>query len=418
MLKKVKYHIGNYLPALRSPNYRLYFFGQGISLLGTWMASVAEQWLVYPTLTNNQAMLGIASMLNLIPTTLFVLFAGVFADHANKRITVVITQSVFAIISFALSILVFTHAIQLWHVLLATFIAGTVFALDMPVRNVLMLQLVNREDYPSAVSLNSGIFNAARALGPALAGFAIAAIGIAPAYFLNAISFLAVIGSILAMKLPHHVPPLNRPSLFKGLREALLHFKQNKVFVLVLLLIAAQTLFTWPMNVLTPVFAHDIYNVGELGFGLMVSMFGIGAVIGAFGFSYIYHTFKNTFGLLLATVNLSILTVIAFALIPSFHVTLIVLVLGGWAIATFVNLTATIVQISAPDHLRGRVSSVYSLVLLGPMPFGALFASWFVGRLGPRYTVAFGAALFAICAYAVFSFFGSRMKIRLNALHD
>lgn len=418
MITRVKHHIGNYLPALRSKNYRLYFIGQGISLIGTWMASVAEQWLVYPTLTNNQAMLGIASMLNLLPTTFLVLFAGVFADRVHKRVAVIVTQSIFAVISFLLGVLVFTRTIELWHVLAATFIGGVVFAFDMPIRAALMFQLVKKNDYASAVSLNSGIFNVARALGPAFAGFAIAAIGIAPAYGLNALSFLAVIASVFLMRLPAHVPHPDRLSIGKGLREAILHFRQNKVFVLVLLLIAANTLFTWPMNVLTPVFAHDIYNVGEFGFGLMVSAFGIGAVIGAFGFSKLFHTVKNTFSLLVMSINLTILSSLGYALIPSFRVTIVLAVVCGWAIATFVNLAATITQLNAPDNLRGRISSIYSLVLVGPMPFGALYASYMVGRIGPRYTVALGVSLFAVCAFIILSLFGSRMKIRLNALHD
>lgn len=420
MLTHIKYHIGNYLPALRSRNYRLYFFGQGISLIGSWMAAVAEQWLIYPTLTNNQSLLGVASMINLLPTTFLVLFAGVLADRVDKKKSMILIQALFGIISLILALLVYTKTVQLWQVFVATFLGGVIFAFDMPVRNALMLNLVEKKDYPSALSLNTGIFNIARAVGPAVAGFTIAVVGIALAYFLNSLSFLVVIGSLLLMRLPKHIPQSSkqRVSVVKGLGEAFTYVSENKVIGLILLLVAAVGFLTWPANTLLPVFAHDIYNVGEIGFGFMVSCFGLGAVVGAFGFSKLFHAIKNKYGLLLLTLNLTIFSALSFALVPSYYLSLLFLVLGGWAVGTFVSFASSIVQLYSPDQLRGRMASLYSFVLVGTMPFGALYASYCVTRLGPRYTVAVSIACLAVICFTVFLLFGKKLKKKLNELTD
>ncbi len=208
MWRIVKRFIGSWLPALRSRNYRLYFIGQGISLVGTWMAAIAEQWLVYPTLTDNKSLLGIVSAVNLAPTAVFVLLAGVIADRIDRRLGVIVQHLLYATIAMIMFVLVVTGVVQVWHVMVSAFFMGVVFAFDLPTRQSLMMSTVGKRDYGSAISLNTGIFNIARAIGPAIGGVVIAMAGVAPAYFFNSISFLAVIVSVWRMR---SLPPRPDP---------------------------------------------------------------------------------------------------------------------------------------------------------------------------------------------------------------
>lgn len=387
MIHKVKHHVGNFLPALRYPNYRLYFFGQGISLIGTWMQTVAEQWLVYPTLTNNKALLGIVSAVNLLPVTLLVLFAGVLADRVDKRRAQIILQSIYAMIAFVMSYLIFSGTIQVWHVIIAALLSGIVFAFDMPTRQSLMVNLVDKQYFSSALSLNGGIFNAARVVGPAVAGAVIAIAGIAPAYFINGMSFLAVIVSVYLMKLPDHPKDFVHPPFIGQLVEGFRFVCSSPKVWVSLLLVAVMTIFTWPVNTLMAVFAHDIFHRGEVGFGLLTSSFGLGAMVGAFGFHVLYEKIKRRDWLLIFCILVTVFSTGLFALWHWFPIALFMLLLSGWSVASIIGILNTTVQETVPDNLRGRILSYYSLVLVGGMPFGALLASLGVGALGAPMTI-------------------------------
>lgn len=220
MLHNVKEQIGSFLPALRSKNYRLFFIGQGISLIGSWMQTIAEQWLVYPILTTNKSLLGLIGAVGMLPMLIFVLFAGVLVDRVNKQSIFLLFQYAYMMIAFILCFLIATHQIQLWHIFIAALVGGTIMAFESPTRMTFVMDLVEKEDLPSALSLNQSMFNSARAIGPALAGFTIAAIGIAPAYLANAISFFAVIASLYMMRFPKMKKiVVQHPPILKGLKE-------------------------------------------------------------------------------------------------------------------------------------------------------------------------------------------------------
>lgn len=384
------------MPALRYPNYRLYFFGQGISLIGTWMQTVAEQWLVYPTLTSNKSLLGIVSFVNLLPVTILVLFAGVWADRVDKRKAQMVLQSCYAVIAFVMSYLIFSGKVEVWHVIVAALIIGIVFAFDMPTRHALMVNLVDKQFFSSALSLNGGIFNAARVVGPALAGALIAATGIAPAYFINGLSFLAVIVSVYLMQLPKHPTNGEHPSFLGQLVEGFVFVRSETMVSTSLVLVAILTIFTWPVNTLMAVFAHDIYNRGEVGFGLLQSAFGLGAMIGAFGFHALYEKAQRKNRLLLFCVFVIFLSTITYAFWHQFIFSLLVLFFSGWSVATMIGILNTVVQESVPDHLRGRILSYYSFVLVGGMPFGALLASVGVGLVGAPGIIALCSLMFGL----------------------
>lgn len=396
MFSRVKHHVGNFMPALRYPNYRLYFFGQGISLIGTWMQTVAEQWLVYPTLTNNKALLGIVSAVNLLPVTALVLFAGVLADRVDKRRAQMILQSLYAVIAFSMSYLIFSGRIEVWHVIVAALVSGIIFAFDMPTRQSLMVNLVDKQFFSSALSLNGGIFNAARVVGPAVAGALIAIAGIAPAYFINGVSFLAVIISVYLMRLPQHPTDVAHPPFRQQLAEGFHFVRSTPLVYISLILVAVLTIFTWPVNTLMAVFAHDIFNRGEVGFGLLTSAFGLGAMVGAFGFHALYEKIKSRDRLLIFCILLTVVSTGVFALWHWFPLAMFMLLLSGWSVATIIGILNTTVQEAVPDILRGRILSYYFFVLVGGMPFGALLASIGVGTVGAPATIMFCSLMFGL----------------------
>lgn len=397
MLQRVKHKLAGFVPALRSPNYRIYFVGQGISLVGTWMQSVAEQWLVYPVLTSNKSLLGIISAVNMVPTLLFVLFAGVLVDRMEKRRAFILFQMIYAAIAFVLYILIVTKQIQIWHIFCAAAFGGIVFAFENPTRQTFMMDLVEKKYWPSALSLNSALFNSARALGPAAAGIIIAALGIAPAYLLNSISFFAVIISLMVMRFPPRIEETKQPApIVEGLKEGIRFIRSNTIYLAILSVVACMTFFTWPGSVLQPVFAHDIFKKGEVGFGLIQSMFGIGAMVGGLTFSKVFEKIRKKYLMLFVGVAVAVVAMIAYAWAPWFWFALVMQVISGWAISTVFSTNGTLIVIALPSELRGRILSIYTFVFMGFMPFGALLASLLVDRIGPRMIVTICALCIAV----------------------
>jgi len=388
MLQKVRHDLASWLPALRSKNYRLYFVGQGISLIGGWMQIIAEQWLVYPVLTQNKSLLGIENAVGMLPTLLFVLFAGVLVDRVDKRKMFILFQLTYTLIAFVLFILIATNQIQIWHLFVAAFISGTVMAFENPTRQTFVIELVDREHLPSALSLSSSTFNSARAIGPALAGLTIAAIGIAPAYLLNAVSFFAVIVSILKMKFPNvQRVEKKHPPVWEGLKEGLRYIKKNKIYIALLGIVGSVTFFTWPITTLLPVFAHDVFKTGEVGFGLLQSAFGVGAVIAGFSFYTIYEKIRKKYYIIFIGIGMVVLLLSLFAWTRIFFVALFLMCLVGMAMSTTYLCSNTIITMSIPEYLRGRMMSIYMFVFMGGMPIGALLSSGLISLFGPRMTV-------------------------------
>ncbi len=396
MFQRAKYHVSEWLPALKSRNYRLYFFGQGVSLIGTWMAAVAQQWLLYPTLTNNKSLLGVASAVNAVPTIVLLLYAGVIADRTDRRIGILVQQVLYALVTFMLFFLVSSGTIQVWHVFVATFLTGAVFAFDMPTRQALMIELVDKKHIASAISLNTGIFNTARVIGPTVAGLLIASIGIAPAFFINGVSFVAVIACVLLMNIPRYIKIEQSDSVWRQLKNGALYIREHQHIWTPLLILFLLSLSTGPIVTFLPVFAKDIFRVGEVGFGLLQAAFGLGAVIGSFGFSTLYQTITDKHRFLSGLLIIISLSMAGFSYAPLFVLALGAIFLGGWGGATLMTLVRTAVYEQVPNHLRGRLVSYYSLVLIGGTPIGALLGSVGVGTIGIRLTVLLSAIFFGV----------------------
>ena len=270
------------LGALAHRNFRLFFIGQGISLVGTWMQNVGEGWLIL-TLTNSPFYVGLTAALSSLGVLLFSLYAGVIADRVDKRRVIILMQVAFMIEAFTVSILVFTHVIAVWQVLVLATTLGIASAFDIPMRQAFVVEMVGKDDLMNAIALNSSLFNGARVIGPALAGFLIGAVGIAWCYLLNGVSYIAVIAGLLLMRLPYNPRPPKTTSAWTGFREVLAYLRSDRRLRVLMILTAIISVFGFPYISMMPVFARDVLHRGAAGYGALTSSIGIGAVIGALG---------------------------------------------------------------------------------------------------------------------------------------
>lgn len=376
--------------ALRHRNYRLFFIGQLISLTGTWMQSVAQGWLVL-RLSNSPAMLGLVAAATSLPVLLLSLPAGTLADRVSKRRLLLICQAVAMLLAMALAGLTLTERIEVWHVVVLAALLGTVTAFEGPARQAFTVEMVGREDLLNAIALNSSIFNAARTVGPAVAGVVVALIGEGPAFALNAASFVFVIASLLLMRLPPFQSPgggRQRGQLREGLR-----YIRNEPRVRALLLQAAAiSFFCFTYIPLLPVFARDILHVGASGLGMLSATSGLGALTAALMLAQFGDALPRGRLVRMAAL-LQPLLMIAFSASRWMPLSLLLIGLAGWAGVTTMALTNTLIQSIVPDRLRGRVMSVFTLLLMGLSPMSGMLAGGIAQVAGSVPLVVAGSAL-------------------------
>lgn len=383
------------LTAFRHRNYRLFFGGQVISLTGTWLQQVAQGWLVLQ-LTNSALLLGVVGSISALPVLAFSLFAGVAADRYNKRNLIVATQTSAMVLALVMAALIRWDIVTIYHIAAIGFLLGTVNAFDAPTRQSFVIEMVGREDLTNAIALNSAMFNSARIIGPAVAGIVIAAVGIAGAYFLNGISFIAVIIGLLLMRVNYVAPTVNT-SVSQHLKEGLRFIKGNRLVTALLTLTAFVSIFSMSYAVLMPIFARDILKVGAKGLGYLMASTGTGALIGAITLSSL-GDFRAK-GRLLLTGNLVFcVMLVLFSFSRLMPVSMALLVGAGWGMMTNMALTNTLIQTAVPDQLRGRVMSVYTLMFLGMAPLGSLQAGALAHWLGAPTAVRIGVSVCAIVA--------------------
>ena len=385
------------LGALTHRNFRLFFVGQGVSLIGTWMQSVAQGWLVL-ILTNSPFYVGLVSALGSLGVLAFTLYAGVVADRTDKRRTVVITQSLSMLQAFVLAALVLTKVVAVWHVMILAALLSVVNAFDIPTRQSFIVEMVGKDDLMNAIALNSSMFNAARVVGPAVAGVLIGIVGEGMCFFLNGVSYIAVIAGLLAMRLPPFQPRLGGGSTWAGFREVVAFLRSDRRVETLVVLTATLSLFGFPVLVMMPVFARDVLHVSAGGYGALTAAVGLGAMLGALAIAVNSSRIRvkgrfmavggTAFGLLL----------LLFSLSRSFGLSLALLALAGCAMIVNNALTNTMLQTLVPAHLRGRVMGFYSFVFVGMSPLGAFQAGAFAERFGAPAAVGAGGV---ICALAV-----------------
>ncbi|MBV9007651.1 MAG: MFS transporter [Verrucomicrobia bacterium] len=382
--------------ALRHRNYRLFFYGQLISLIGTWMQTTALSWFVYQT-TGSKILLGLVSAAGSAPMMLFSIWAGSLADIHPKRTILVFTQAGQMLCAFILSIAVWEHFATPNFILLVSALNGIAMGFDMPARQAFTVEMTSRDDLLNAISLNSSIFHGARVLGPALAGFLVAAIGVALCLFLNAVSFIAVIAGLLMMRLPAHQRPHEEVSVTEHAWSGIRYCTTNARVRLILLLFLAVGVFGWSYSVLMPAFAHDILRAGPNGYGVLMAAGGAGAFVGALIVATWGHAVAPR-KLALGGVYLFSLALLVFAFSRSFYFSLVPLFLAGFGMLLFFSTSNTAVQTIVPDEMRGRVMGVWSLFFGAMIPLGSIEAGALAHWLGTPITLATGAIVCAAAA--------------------
>ncbi len=382
-------HVPRTFSALRNRNYRLYFFGQAVSLSGTWMQTTAQNWLVYQ-LTFAPFALGLLNFASQVPILLFSLFAGVVADRVNKQHMVIVTQTLAMIQAFVLTALVVSGRVTAWQVIFLAAVLGSINAFDNPARQSFVPEIVSKADLMNAIALNSTVFNTARILGPALGGIVVAAIGTGAAFTLNGLSFLAVLAGLLMMRVTPRPLPARGESMWRSLAGGLGYIFGNRALLTIVLQSSMFGIFGMSYATLMPVMADQILGLSVGGYGLLLSATGVGAVIGALTVASL-GDYKHK-GRLITLADFAFPTAL-FLFAASRHVVLSVLalVVTGVFMVLRNSLANTLVQISVPDELRGRVMSVYIFMFLGMAPLGAIISGTLAQQFGAPFALEFGA---------------------------
>src|SRR5881394_872755 len=383
------------LGALSHRNFRLFFIGQGISLAWTWMQNVGEGWLIL-TLTNSPFYVGLTSALSSLGVLLFSLYAGVIADRADKRRVIIFMQIAFMLEAFTVAILVWTGLIAVWQVLVLATILGIASAFDIPMRQSFLVEMVGKDDLMNAIALNSSLFNAARVIGPAIAGLLIGAVGIAWCYFLNGLSYIAVIVGLLMMRLPNNPRPAKTTSAWTGFREVVAYLRGDRRLRVLMMLTAIISVFGFPYIAMMPVFARDVLHRGATGYGALTSSIGIGAVIGALGVALASSRIRRRGRLMLVGGTVFGILLILFSTSRSLALSMVLLAFAGCAMIVNNSLTNTMIQTTSPDHLRGRVMGFYSFVFVGMAPFGAFLFGLVAEHIGAPRALAGGGAIVTV----------------------
>ena len=378
----------------RHRNYRLFFTGQLVSVIGTWMQNIALAWLVVE-LTRSPLAVGLLAFCRFIPFTVFGLFAGVVADRIDNRKLVIGTQTTSMAFSAILAVLVLAGPPPLWLIYVLAVLSSMALVFDAPGRHALTFQLVGREELPNAVALNSSLFNASRVVGPALAGVLIAAFGVGVCFAVNAVSFLAVLASLLLMR-PAELVPLVRegvpPTMMRGIREGLAYVRRTPQARLVLTIVTVVSTVGFNFHVILPLLASETLQTGPRTFGILSACFGAGALVGALLSAALG---RASWKVLVAGTGGFSLSLLALAPVTAVWLAAALLFVTGACFSLWTANANTILQLGAPDQLRGRVVSIYLWAFAGLAPLGGLLAGWLtdVGGTPLSFGVAGGTGL-------------------------
>ena len=388
------------IPALRSRNYRLFFAGQGISLIGTWMTQTATVWLVYQ-LTNSALLLGVVGFTSQIPSLFLAPFGGVLVDRWNTHKILVITQVLAMIQSLALAVLALTGTINIWHFIFLSLFQGTITALDAPARQAFVPEMVEkRDDLASAIALNSSLVNGGRLVGPAIAGIIIAQTGAAFCFLIDGFSYIAVIAALLAMKLKPKNIALNAGNPFQKLKEGFIYAFGFAPIRSILLLLAIFSFMAMPYVTLIPIFATKILSGDAHTLGFLMAASGVGAIIGGFYLS----TRKTVLGLgqiiALAPAIAGIGLIVSLSRV--LWISLLMMSVIGLGSILVISSSNTVLQTIIEDDKRGRVMSLFTMSFLGMVPFGNLLAGFLADKIGAPNTLIIGGS-FSILASIVFT---------------
>jgi predicted MFS family arabinose efflux permease len=376
--------------ALRHPNFRLYFIGLLISVTGSWAQTVAQEWLVY-RLTGSAFMLGQVSFVTAIPVWTLSPWAGVVIDRMPRRTLLFITQAVQMLQAFALAVLMFSGRIEVWHVFVLSAVRGAANAFDAPTRQSFYIELVDRDDLSNAIALNSTLMSLARVFGPSLGGVIVAVLGTAWAFTINGITFLAILAGLALMHLPRSERRPHKQSPLADMLEGMQYIRQTRVIAGLIVIVLAVALFGASFSVLLPVIAAEVLERGEVEFGILNAMRGIGSVIGALVVAYLASRrrrgrYLDLFNWLLPG------ALLALALTHHYGSALLIMILIGLTLTPQISFANMLIQAHVNDDIRGRVMSVYTLVIFGTFPVGSLIMGTLAEHFGASWAIGIGAA--------------------------
>ena len=400
------------LRAFKYRNYRLFFGGQGVSLIGTWMQSIAMSWLVY-RLTGSALLLGVVGFCSQIPTFILSPFAGVLADRMNRYKILLVTQTLAMLQAFALAYLVLSGRIQVWHILALSSFLGLVNSFDIPARQSFVVELVEKkEDLGNAIALNSSMFNGARLIGPSVAGVLISAVGEGMCFLLNGVSYLAVLGALLAMKVPHGSNKSAAEPVFNRLREGFRYTFRYAPIRYIIMLLALTSLTGMPYTVLMPVFVKEILHGGPRALGFIMACSGSGALAAAL----LLASRKSAAGLekRIPVAGLIFGTgLISLSQARSLPLAAVSIAFASFGMISQMASSNTIIQTVVDDDKRGRVMAIYAMAFMGMAPFGSLMAGWIASRLGAPHTIMISGFMSMAGALVFFTRLGEiRAKVR------
>ncbi len=377
--------------SLKYRNFRLFWIGQTVSLIGTWMQNIGQAWLILK-LTNSPFLLGVIGAAQYMPILFLSIFAGSIVDRFPKRRLIILTQTVMAILAFVIWILTATGIVNYWHVMILASLLGLATSLDVPARQAFMINLVGRDDLMNAIALNSTTFNLARLIGPAIAGLLIAKVGIATTFLLNGISFLPVIIGLFMIDIDGLPGKSITNNVIEGVKEGLNYIKTNAVVSNVIVLMAVVSLFAINFNVVVPIYSKFIFHDNPEIFGFFMSSLGVGSLIGAIIVAFRSSHNPNPLFLIIGAIILSAFQMVI-TFVTGMYPAMIVLLLIGFGTIIFTALSNTTIQLNTPDELKGRAMSVYSLVFMGVTPIGNLFIGGIADTLGVRVSIFIGGLL-------------------------
>ena len=377
--------------ALQHRNYQLFFAGQLTSLTGTWMQSVAQSWLVY-RLTGSAVLLGVVGFSSQIPVLLLAPVGGSIADHHNRRRMLIATQTASMLLAFILAALTLAERVQVWHVVVLAAMLGVVNAFDIPGRQAFVVDMVGKEDLLNAIALNSSMVNGARIVGPALAGLLVSFIGEGWCFFVNGLSYVAVIIGLAWMRPRPQTRGSHQNSALSSIAEGFRFVWSATPIRALLLLLGLVSLMGMPYSVLMPIFADQILHGGPWGLGLLMGASGLGALVGALSLAARSGVFGLGRWVAFSSAGFGA-SLILFSMSRHFWLSVALLIPVGFSVMVQMASSNTLIQAMSPDHLRGRVMAVYSMMFMGMAPFGALFAGVLGEHAGAPVTVAIGGVV-------------------------
>ncbi|MBN2830777.1 MAG: MFS transporter [Candidatus Omnitrophica bacterium] len=384
--------------SLSVKNFRVYWLGMLVSLIGTWIQQVAQSWLVFQ-ITSSAFLLGVVGFLNSIPVLILSLFGGVLADRINKRTILIATQVAFMFLAFLLAVLIQFKIITPVQIMIIAILNGVVMAFDAPARQSIVVEFVGKKHLFNAIALNSVAFNSSRIIGPALAGILVATIGMSGCFYINGVSFLAVIIALYSIKLKHS-RNLSQSSAFKDVKDGLIFIKNNRLILALISMVAVVSLFGVAHVILMPIFANDVLKVGIKGLGVLMSSAGCGALIGALILARLGDS-NHKGSLLLFSAMVFSVSLAIFSLSKTYLLSIFALILVGLSSVIAVSLVNTLLQLNVEDRFRGRVMSAFMLTFAGMMPFGNLIAGSLAHIAGVSIAVLFGGVVCTVFFAAI-----------------